>query len=138
MAITLWVAWRLYETTEEGNTLWYVSESKSAIAVHGKPSHGWLHWEWRRRSLFVTRDSPAKRESYLVVLPDADMTGYVGGCNGWTAPHFPLFPFFVRSSDGLLCDGFDTVRGPDRELTVGLDSLHFVADDDRIIEARWK
>ncbi len=118
----VFVTWRVVVLTSDGNILWFASERKSTVFVQGKPSDGWLHRDWRYGVIMiVTRSSVAKRESYLVTFPSARRSGsgWVQGCNGWTAPHFPLFPYLNPASDGVLCNGIHPdVSQPDRKAGV--------------------
>ena len=145
--VVLFVAYRLVVLTQSDELLWFVIDRSGALVADGRPAEGWLHREWKGRYLIVTRSRHGGwRKSHLITFPTDRNKTYVQSCGNWTAPHFPLFPFLVLSSDVVLCLGWQEVdlpaffrsQPPDRHVVVGAHSVRFIAEDGNAVLASWK
>ena len=71
-------------------TAWYFVVPKARLTVDGRREQGWLHRGNHRETLFLTRRSKGKAESYMIWIPH-DRQGIAWSCGNWTAPRFPAF-----------------------------------------------
>jgi hypothetical protein len=147
-AVVLFVAYRLVVLTQSDELLWFVIDRSGALVADGRPAEGWLHRESKGRFLLVTRNRhDGRRQSYLITFPPDQNKTYVQSCGNWTAPQFPLFPFLVRSSEFVLCLGWQDVddwpafwqsQPPDQHVVVGAHSVRFIVEDGNAVLASWK
>ncbi len=121
-------------------TAWYFVVPKARLTVDGRREQGWLHRGNHRETLFLTRRSKGKAESYMIWIPH-DRQGIAWSCGNWTAPRFPAFsigdvnPPCWTFSAGEAPTPKPTL--PARNLAVGADFVEFTADDGSRIKASW-
>jgi hypothetical protein len=142
-AVVLFVSYRLIVLTQREGILWFVSPRQAVLSINRKSADGWLHREWSHRWILVTVNSLGKRESYLVWLASDPTKAHVQDCGEWTAPHVPLFPFPVLSSDILLCLGWspaniEKMKLRNHKVRLGSDSAEFSDVDGNVVYASWK
>src|SRR5580700_1131302 len=112
-AVVIFIAYRLVVMTRNDELLWFVINRSGVLVAEGRPADGWLHREWKGQFLLVTRHrQDGWRKSYLITFPPDLNKTHVQSCGNWTAPHFPLFPFPVLSSDVVLCLGWQEMDWP--------------------------
>ena len=143
-AAILLIICRLIFMTQSEEMLWFVIDRQAALTVDGRPGDGWVHREWKHPFVIVTRNRPSIRESFLIMLSSDPKNAYIDGCDQWTAPRLPVFPFPVFTSDGLPCLGWRSDFHSERhrltnpKLVVGPTSLGFATNDGALIQVRWK
>lgn len=139
----LFAGWRFVVMTQNEEMLWFVIERHAVLTLDGRIIEGWVHREWKHPFVIVTRNSSGLRESYLVAMSSNPRETYVDRCGDWIAPHFPIFPFPVATSDGLACLGWSSAWHPEQhrpiKLSVGnAGALDFIAEDGAAIRVRLK
>lgn len=91
LVFALFVAIPLTYSTARGYTQWWLI-SGGHIAVDGVRG-GYLHTNWPRPFVMITRTDIKRNQSYLVRLPGS--TKFSQGmtyCGDWHAPRLPAFP----------------------------------------------
>ena len=99
LVLTLLVAAPLTYSTARGYTEWWLM-SGGHVAVDGV-REGYLHRNWSRSAVIVTRTDLATRQSYLIQLNGSKFLTY---CGDWHAPRLPAFPIGDVNPP---CMGFD-------------------------------
>jgi hypothetical protein len=107
LVFALLVAAGLTYSTEHGYMTWWF-RSNASVSVNGVRS-GYLHHNWERSAVIITRVDVHPRQSYLVGLSRKDVIH----CGDWQAPQFPVFSlgdvnppcsFFSSGSDAPMAD----------------------------------
>jgi hypothetical protein len=135
---------RFIVLTKQEEMFWFVIDRRAVLTVDGRPADGFVHLERKHPFVIVTRNRPSIRESFLIMLSSDPKNAYIDGCDQWTAPRLPVFPFPVFTSDGLPCLGWRSDFHSERhrltnpKLVVGPTSLGFATNDGALIQVRWK
>jgi len=99
LVLALLVAVPLTYSTARGYTEWWLM-SGGYVAVDGV-RHGYLHRNWSRSAVIITRTDLEARQSYLIQLTRSKSWTY---CGDWHAPRLPAFPIGDVNPP---CMGFD-------------------------------
>lgn len=77
-------------STARGYTQWWLM-SGGHVAVDGVRS-GYLHTNWSRSAVMITRTDSKRGQSYLVRISGEEFSQPMIYCGNWYAPRLPAFP----------------------------------------------
>ena len=76
-------------STARGYTQWWLW-SGGHVTVNGVPG-GYLHRNWSRSAVIITRTDSNRDQSYLVRISGEEFAGRMVYCSDWHAPRFLAF-----------------------------------------------
>jgi hypothetical protein len=126
-------------STARGYTEWWLM-SGGHVTVDGVRG-GYLHTNWSRSAVMITRTDSKRGQSYLVRVSGEDFSQSMIYCGDWHAPRLPAFPIGDVNPPcmGLLDD--PDPPGADRPvtstLTVRPGFVEFMTVQGRKVSATW-
>lgn len=104
------------------------------VTVNGQRSSGWVHFFVRGGWLYLTVNSPRRRDSYSVSLRPSEKFPYpyVSRCAPWTAPRLPMF---TQGCTDLWC--LHRKAQSESRLVAKPGFVAFDADDGSRVSVRW-
>jgi hypothetical protein len=123
-------------STAKGYTEWWLLSS-GQVTVDGA-RNGYLHTNWSRTAVFITRTDSKPHQSYMF-LPSHPK--YLHHCGAWHAPRFPAFPIGDLRPP---CLGFGDEPDPPRAdppvsstISSGPNRLEFTTARGKHVTALW-
>lgn len=135
LAALMVLAAALTYSTSRGYVAWWFS-SNATVAVDDR-ENGYLHTNWAKSAVIITRADSQPKQSYLAGLNGK----HVIHCGQWHAPHFPTFAIGdVNPPCSFFSNGWDLqiADNPDLStLVVGTRFVEFHIEKGKKVTARW-
>jgi hypothetical protein len=122
----------LWYSTSHGYMTWWFTSS-SQVAVDGVRS-GFLHVNWGRSAVIITRTDLRPSESYLVGLSGKK---FVTHCGDWQAPRLPAFPIGDTNPPCLFVDLPAADNAVSSTLTARQGFVEFQTEHGKRVTASW-